>query len=279
MLLVIFVIVIIIFVLWYLYTYQYEFVEITNSNKKQYHRQIQKFENKLAHWYPLGQNDKFKISHGNNYYSFFERLGKMNMLICLYKGKVIGIGCGVLRNINHKKVWYICDLKIDEKHRGKWIPFKMLLDSFHKIDQSNKIYGISMNNEKENKVLRLARRIPLLDFKKGPLLYIYSLDYEKMLKAKPIIQKHRRQFGLATLSGVKDLIIQSTEKPMPLLHLDWNKSNDTILDGYTYMFCCPEKDPMKIELDQNDIMTDITATIVYYNMNNFDWRFVMTSEI
>lgn len=279
MLFVLFILIIIIVVFWYLYTYQYEFVEITKSNKQKYNKQIQKFENKLAHWYPLGQNDKFKISHGNNYYSFFERLGRMNMLICLSQGKVIGLGCGVLRNINHKKVWYICDLKIDQNHRRKWIPFKMLLESFHKIGQSNKIYGISMNNGKENKVLRLAKRIPLLDFKKGPLLYIYSLEYNQMLKAKPIIEKYRGWFGLTTLSGVKDLIMQSTGKPMPLLHLDWNKSNNMILDGYTYMFCCPENDPMKNELDKNGITTDITATIVYYNMKKFDWRFIMTSEI
>lgn len=269
----------IIIILWYFYNNQYKFIEINKSNRKKYHHEIQKFEKKLTHWYPLGKDDRFKISHGNSYYTFFERMGKMNMLICLYKDKVVGIVCGVLRKINNKKVWYICDLKIDRDHRGNWIPFKMALESFHKINQSDKIYGISMNDKKENKVLRLAKRIPLLNFKDGPLLYIFSLDYNKMVRAKPIIEKHRGGFGLISLTGIKDLIMESTSRPMPILHLDWNKSNNQLINGYTYMFCCPENDPMLLDLGMTGIMTDITATIIHYNMDKFDWRIVMTSEI
>ena len=33
--------------------------------------------------------------------------------------KIIGVCSAVLREINNKKYWYLCDFKIEKEHRGK----------------------------------------------------------------------------------------------------------------------------------------------------------------
>lgn len=279
------ILVIIIFITWIIYKYfssPVEIIELTKNNKSKFNRKLQDFEKKLSHWYPLG-DDFFNITHGGNYYGFFERMGKMYMKLCIYNKKVVGTACGILRNIKSESVWYLCDLKIDPEFRGKHIPFKMMLRSLDKLCISNKVYGISMNNDKENRVMRLAKNIPIFNFKNGGKLMIYSLDYEKFMSVMPIISEHRGNISFLSLTGIKDLILKSTNKPLPILHVQWGKDNQTELinpiEGYTYMFCCLEGDKMYNELTDNNIITDISATIIHYNMDNCDWKFILTSEI
>lgn len=97
----------------------------------------------------------------------------------------------VSRKIDGGPIWYICDLKIDKAHRANWIPYKMLTNSIKYLSKSNKVYAISMNNEQENKIVRLAKRIPLLNFKEGPLLMIYSFDYNTSTTILPSLVKHK----------------------------------------------------------------------------------------
>jgi hypothetical protein len=264
-------------------------IELNDNNKLFYHDKIVNFENKLSNWYPIG-NDYFKIDHGNNYYSFFERLGNMNMVVAVDKDKVVGTGCGILRNIqlntNYTKndlVWYICDLKIDPKYRGKHIPLKMLTNSFNKIIYSNKIYAITMDNKnKDNKILRLAKNIPIVKFKNAGKLMIYSVDYETLNKIIHILNKHRGPISYLSLNGTKDLTLKSNNEHLPILHLQWGNSKTNILYpivGYTYMFCCPRNDPMYYELKNNYVKTNITATIIQHSMDNTDWKFILTSDI
>ena len=276
-----------------------------------YNNELKDFESRLRQDYPLG-NDSFRISHGPDYYAFFKRLGKVYMKGSFKDGELIGVGCGVLRKIkcNREKwdtawdtvwdtVWYMCDLKVTKKYRRRHIILKMLIQSMNKLSLSNKVYGISMNNNTDNITLKLAKRIPFLNFKEGPQLMIYSLNYDKLIIALPIVKKYRGNISFLSLNGIKDLILKSTGEPMKLLHLQWtndsendsenytgkgkDKTNtDNINDlkkDYTYMFCCPKNDPMYKELKKVNIETEISATIIHYNMDDCDWKFIMTSEI
>ena len=120
-----------------------------------------------------------------------------------------------------------------------------------------------------------------MNFNTGGTLMIYSFDYDTLLKALPVIQKYRGPITFLSLRGIKDLVLKSTNKPMELLHLQWgNKPGfSTPMDGYTYMFCCINTDIIYHELFSKRITTDISATIIHTNMNDYDWTFIMTSDI
>jgi hypothetical protein len=263
-------------------------VELNDSNRSELNSKLKIFEKKLSHNYPLG-DDSFNITHGDNYYAFFERLGIIHMNVLIDNNEIVGSGCGILRNIKYKNdkiypTFYLCDLKIDPKYRGKHMPFKMLLSAKQKLNISDRIYGITMNknNDEENKVVRLSKKIPLLNFKSGGKLMIYSIDYDILLKIRYIIERHRGKISFLSLLNVKDLILKSTGSPLPLLHIQWDtNNNDTIepISGYTYMFCCPINDPLYIELTNNNIIINTTAEIIHYNMDDSDWKFILTSDI
>lgn len=269
-------------------------IELDKFKKKKYHNKIIKFENELSNWYPLG-NDFFKINHGRNYYAFFDRLGKSIYMTCVNDDNIVGIGCSVLRNIplnyNSRKltnVFYLCDLKIHPKFRGLHLPFKMLLKGIKYYNITDKAYGITMDNKKKiNKVVKLAKNIPI-KFKIAGKLMIYSLNFDDICKALPIIIRNRGQVYFKSLVGIKNLILKSTNNPMNLLHIQYNKIypynlNENVttnpIKNFTHMFCCPKNDIMYSELLNIGIITDITATIIHYNMDNSDWRFIMTSDI
>lgn len=75
---------------------------------------------------------------------------------------------------------------------------------------------------------------------------------------------------------------------MKILHVNYKNIKSTKRVGkyyeepkkkYEHMFCLYEKDNLKHLLDKYDIKTNITATIIHYNMDDCDWRFIQTSEI
>lgn len=165
---------------------------------KLYHNKLITYEKKMSVWYPLGQ-DYFRISHGENYYNFFNRMGEVNIQVYTNKNKnIIANGCGVLRKIPQiGYAWYICDLKVDPKYRNNRLPFKMLSKTFlTSYAKSNKCYAICMNNgESEQKILRLINKMKYKNFKlkKAGLLYIYSVDYHKMKYIQGIIENYYGQ--------------------------------------------------------------------------------------
>lgn len=288
-----FIIIIVVIIFGYIYIiYQQnvvpgEIVELNENNKLEINTKLKFFEEKLKHDYPLG-DDYFNITHGENYYAFFERLGLIHMKLLIDNNEIVGSGCGILRNIKYKNdkkwpIWYLCDLKIDPKYRGKHMPFKMLLSAKQKLNISNRIYGITMNknDDKENRVVKLSKKIPLLNFKSGGKLMIYSIDYDTLLKIRPIIERHRGNISFLSLLKIKDLILKSTGSPLPLLHIQWGDDVNIIqpISGYTYMFCCPINDPLYSELTNNNIITNTTAEIIQHNMDDCDWKFILTSDI
>ncbi len=260
-----------------------------------YNTNLKDFEKRMQQWYPLGDNE-FKIEHGENYYKFFEKQEPLDINMQIFTEKktnnIIGVGCGLLKYISNnnkikEKCWYICDLKVDPKYRGKWIPFQMLLHTFiPSYLQSNRCYGVIMNKPKNvpNKSLNLSKKIKIGTFglESAGLLYIYSIDYNQMLTLEPIISQYRKGISYVSLEGTKDLILKNDPNPMNILHLTYDNNKSYIelpIAGYTYMFCCYEKDKLKSVLDEYGITTDVTATIVHANMENYNWQFIETHQI
>ena len=108
---------------------------------------------------------------------------------------------------------------------------------------------------------------------------IYSVDYNTIKKTLPIIKKYKGSVNFLSLKGKKDLILKSTNIPINLLHLQYGNGNQEPIPVYTYMFCCLKKSHLYHELKLNNIKTDITADIIHYNMNNYNWDFILTSDI
>lgn len=299
----IYVIIMLIMLLIIYFTFFYDniqIIELTKKDFKKYNDKIKKFEKILGNWYPLG-DDYFKIDHGKDYLNFFNCLGKPIGMLCLNKNNnVIGIGISILRNIKTKynskkcsKVFYLCDLKIHPDYRGNHLPFKMLLKGLKYYNISNKAYGITMNNNdnnKKNKVVRLAQKIPI-KFNIGGELMIYSLDYDEILKAIPIIIKNRGNIYFKSLSGIKDIILKSTNQPMNILHVQYYnlvthqlpsmnfKFEPNPQKNSKHMFCCLKNDIMYYQLNKINIFTNVSATIIHYNMHDSDWKFITTADI
>jgi len=258
------------------------------SSTAHYNAKLKIFEKKLSNWYPLG-DDFFTIDHGKNYFAFFERLGEINYQICLNKNEVVAGLCGILRKIvmneNHNfytKVWYLCDLKVLENYRNKRLPAKMAkktaLFSYLKAQRG---YAVSMNPT-GTRILKLAQKFNK-SIKSGGNLLIYSLNYGQITRVHNLLKSVWGDIKYLSLNGVKDLLFKNTNKPMKILHLQHGYTKldgfDEPLFDYTCMLCCHENDKLVNILKSFNITTNISATIIHYNMDESDWKFILTSDI
>ncbi|MDZ5762799.1 putative GNAT family N-acetyltransferase [Candidatus Cyrtobacter comes] len=253
-------------------------IELTDELKPIYNERLIKFERSFS--YPIGQ-DNFSIDHGKNYYTFFDRIGKPYFFVALLEDQVIGVACGVLRSglCDHDKIWYICDLKIDSKYRGSGIVYEFLYFAFKKYSYiSTKIYGISMDGQASAKVLNFIQHTPLLNLKFKDTLYFYLLNRNEMHSyGYEILDQHVREYYFISLSGIKDIILDSTLLPINMLHLKLGYE-PTIVKDCKYMMCFPKLHPVSIGLKAQGIAHMATASI-FSNFQHEDWSFITSNEI
>ena len=276
---------------------EYNILNINSDLDLTYNKKLKSHEKRLRNWYPMGE-DKFCLDHGKDYCKFFRRLGELHMHICMDKSKDIRGTCAmILRQIPLEQssdvttnIWYLSDLKIEKDYRGKHIPYQILTKNIiGKYLKSNKSYGITMDDKKNARVVDICKKNSYFNIKLNPSgkLYLYTVDCELMKLLHTVLSTNRGRIGYKSLEGVKDIILKSTKEPMKLLHVQWGKlgtfegkgTYDYPIEGYSHMFCLHENDPLKQMLDNLNITTDVTATIVQYNMNDVDWSFVLTSDI
>jgi hypothetical protein len=241
--------------------------------------------------YPLG-DDRFELDHGVDYFAFFRRLGQLSYFVALDGERVVAVVAAVLRAIPRsasrppEKVWYGCDLKVHPDHRGERLPWRMFLHGFpRKYPRCRRGYGISMNppGGGENPVVRLAKRFGLAPLSEGPLLALYSMDADDMAAFTPTLEGALGPLSFVSHHGRKDLVLQSTGAPLPLLHVQHGPCAETGLAepeaGHRHMFCLPESHPLITELAAAGHPADTTMTVLQHRMGHWDWRFVLTSDI
>ncbi|OQW52136.1 MAG: hypothetical protein A4S09_08995 [Proteobacteria bacterium SG_bin7] len=235
--------------------------------------------------YPLG-NDFFKIDHGKNYFSFFERLGEVYYYGWIENGKIVAVMAGVLRNLpldgKNKKSWYFCDLKIHPEYRGFHIPVKIGKSLFPRYLRNPRGYAISMNSiDGTNRMVKIASHLRWLNFVPRAKLLIWSLSFDEVIELKPLIEKYRGPISFLSLEGVKDIIIQSTGKPIDLLHFQFGpfSSGNTLRPriNAVHMFCATENDLLAQEILRFKNYS-ASATILSHRIE-CDWSWVLTSEI
>jgi len=255
------------------------FIEIKEKNQHKWNNKVTVFESQLKHMYPLN-DDKFSIDHGPNYFSFFNRLGSVYYYTIINNKVVKGTCAMILRNINKQKVWYMCDLKINEEYRNRYLLSRLVAyNLFNWYCKSNKMYGICMNPCQ--KLTGIVNKFRFFGFKTSGNLIIYMVDYNIMMSLHRILEQYQGSISYLSLLGIKDLVLQSTNKPMKLLHLQHGKAYNRFhlsypVKNYKYMFCLHETHQLTVYLKP---YVYASATIVHYNMNNFNWNHILTSDI
>ncbi|XWV26136.1 hypothetical protein QJ857_gp0943 [Tupanvirus soda lake] len=281
--------------------FKYNFIDIQGDDLELFNPNLKLFELKMSQTYPLG-NDSFCIDHGSDYFAFFKRLGKVYYIIIQDDETklIVGTACAILKKYNipksqknHSKYeiqfWYLCDLKIEQQHRGQNLTSKLFMQMFHKFMSITKRgYLVTMDPDSKH-IVHIIKNLPKylpINFTTRKLL-IYSVSVETMKLIERFFVCAYDKVSYLSLSGVKDLFLTSTNKPMELYHLQhgiYTATSGTlkleeIPASATIMFCFPEGSPFQTIMDSFEIKTDISATIISCGMNFFDWHDIMTSDI
>ena len=241
--------------------------------------------------YPLGE-DRFEIDHGEDYFAFFTRLGRLHYYVVLDGERVVAVAAAILRRVppvsreKPKTVWYLCDLKVHPEYRGRYIPVSIFAHAFPKLyPRCARGYAISMDadSERPNRVALMLKRFRLAPMSIATQLGIISLDVKQMRVVEPVLQEHFGSISYLSLAGKKDIILRSTRAPMPLLHVQFGPCAEQgfsePLEGYVHMFCVSMDHPLLEVLGHQGIYPSATATVVHHGMEKWDWGFILTSDI
>jgi len=114
-------------------------------------------------------------------------------------------------------------------------------------------------------------------------IVFYSLDAAQMRGVVPLLEPELGPLAYLGLGGVKDIVLQSTGAPMPLLHLQYGPCAQggvtAPVDDHVHMFCLPEGDPLVVGLGSMGHRPTATASVMHHRMGDADWRFILTSDI
>lgn len=257
-----------------------KFTKLTDSTLAAHQKKLEEFE--AIFRYPMG-DDEFSISHGKDYLAFVKRIGSHATFCAEDSGKVIAVGGGTISK--RHRAWYLCDMKVHPEFRGRKIPRKLFtryfLPNYLKCRR-----GFALNMEsadgKENPIRKIMEQLPWTPLKIGARVVFYYEDEAATQKALEILGRKDAHFS--SLLGKKDLILKSTGKPIPLLHLEWGEQAEDFRspapeNGMLHMWCLPENDPRVTALKATGVSPKARGLIFHHGMENFDWAQLRTSEL
>jgi hypothetical protein len=266
-----------------------KFLRVGAKDRARLHASLEALE--AIATYPLGQ-DSFKISHGADYFAFFDRLGELHYHAAVDGERVAAVGAGVVRKVPFgeggplRPAWYLCDLKTHPDFRGRHLPLKLLSSAFlFNYLRCPRGYAITMNpgDGSPNRIVRLMKHFRWAPARVATTLQLFSLDSARMAASQPILVRHRGPVSYLSLSGKKDIVLESTRQPMKLLHAQFGPCAEAgqpaPADGAVHMFCVPEGDALLAELRTTGLEPSASATVIEHRMKGCDWRFVLTSDI
>jgi hypothetical protein len=241
--------------------------------------------------YPLG-SDRFTIDHGADYFAFFRRLGDLHYYAAIDGDEVVAVGAGILRRLRtvpggrERRAWYLCDLKVRPDHHGRGLPLRMLGRAFFlNYLRCPRGYGISMDpgGGRPNRLPDLLARFRWLRLGVAARLVFYAFDAATMRGSRGLVEAHRGPVSFLSLDEEKRLILESTGRPLPLLHLQHGPMAESGAaeprDGHIHMLCAPEDDPLVGDLSLLGKEPIATASVIQHGMGDWPWKLVLTSDI
>ncbi len=262
-----------------------EIKALKKSDWKQFGAKLQELESVAD--YPYG-NDFFKLNHGTDYFAFFERMGEPLFHVALDENRVVACAAGILRTLKIEnktiRAWYLCDLKIHPEFRGRQITNKLFRKNlFGNYLKCPRGYAISMNPASgENRVVKLLKRLPKIPIGYAGQLNFYSFNQYEAASVQKDLETELGKISYLSLRGVKELIMKSTDSPLPLFHIQHGTmAADGIelpSENATYMICAFENSSLDNML-KNRFPVSATASILAHRLKPKDWSFILTSDI
>lgn len=231
--------------------------------------------------YPLGA-DRFTIDHGLDYFAFFRRLGRARHYAAIDGERIAGVLGAVERDVGARRVTYLCDLKAAPGERSPASVLRPLFRAFARESTGVAIYGVSMDAaDGANRLADLLARgeSPL---RRVATLRFFSLDAAQAEAAAPIVRAHRGPLGWLSLRGTKDLVMASTNAPMPLLHAQFGPCAEPAGSpraGHVHMLCAPNGDPLHRALVSASFAPTAQASVLASGLEAADLAFILTSDI
>lgn len=109
---------------------------------------LEEFEQSFL--YPLGPEQKFRISHGRDYLPFFRAMGEVTLLVAEHAGQVLGTLVLIQRMVHSGTVaepaYYLCDLKLRTEWRGTPLLARLIGTARKQIEASGcrRCYSVVM---------------------------------------------------------------------------------------------------------------------------------------
>ncbi|MFZ5479418.1 MAG: GNAT family N-acetyltransferase [Myxococcota bacterium] len=234
--------------------------------------------------YPLGA-DRFEIDHGPDYSAFFRRLGELHYVAAIDGERVAAVAAGAIRSLPGGRAWYLGDLKVHPDYRGRRLAWAMVRWGFPRhYWRCRRGYAITMDPpDRPNRVVRLSSHFWLIRNGVAARLLFWSLDRDAARAVSPVVRRHRGPLTWRSLAGIKDLVLASTGRPMPLLHAQFGPCAEHGQDapdaGATHMLCAPDGDALAAAMAAEGLAPSATATLLAHRMPRTDWSFVLTSDI
>lgn len=267
-----------------------KFLRITRKDLPRWQGELEALEQQSL--YPLG-NDAFRISHGTNYLAFFERMGEVAYYGLADDTGLVAVACGVLRPDGGQGLprrWYVGDLKVRPDARGQHLPVLLIRRAFlQNYLRCQRGYAIAMNPS-DGRVPPAVRSFAWFKWLPNALLGsfqldIFSADSDALLAVWPLLLKHRGPSHLVSCAGIKELRLESTGQPLPLLHVRQGGGDrhaamfSAPQPGHTHMWCAPRGSAFALALLERGMLPSASATVVHHRMASMNWSTLDTSEI
>ena len=243
--------------------------------------------------YPLG-TDRFRIDHGADYFAFFRRLGPVRYAVATTDTAPAAVLVGALRTLHvgdePRRAWYLGDLKAAADARAPGVARALVRAFVTGAEPAARAgFGVSMDPPTgRNPLVRLARSA-LPGVRVGARLGLWSLDTAAFARVRPVLEQHRGPLTLRSLRGIKDIVLRSTGRPMPLWHVEHRapgRPSDAPPPGpgpddsaAIHMFCAPLDGALATDLATAAHPPGATATVLQQGLDGLDWDFLTTSEI
>jgi len=268
-------------------------VRVTPENEREFGEKIRALEASAN--YPLG-DDRFRLDHGPDYFAFFRRLGHLRTYAAVVDGRVACVASGVIRSVRQAdgsvvRAWYLCDLKVDPGFHGRHLPARLFGRVFlFNYLRCPRAFAVTMNRGggHPNGVVRILQRLPWIPLRLVGELVFYVWSEDELLKMALWLNKEIGVCRFRSLSGIKDLILESSGQSWPLYHvegrhcllgIEGGKLALRPVPGAAHMLCLPRGSKLDQRLKAEGCRNTATASIVAHRMNAADWSFLASSEI